>query len=95
MRGKVRKTINTTTIFALQTYKDPETGNYETQFLTPTTINGKVTPNQAPGIVAKRFVLAGELKENATIIIDRIIEGKTTYEMDIETFIVQANISTN
>ena len=89
MRGKVRKTIKTTTIFALQTYKDPETGKYETQFLTPITINGKVTPNQAPGIVAER----SELKENATIIIDLITEGKTTYEMDIETFIIQSNKS--
>ena len=91
MRGKVRKTIKTTTIFALQTYKNPETGKYETQGLPPTTINGKVTPKQAPGIVAER----SELKENAHIIIDSIVEGKTTYEMDIETFIVHANISTN
>ena len=91
MRGKVRKTIKVTTICALQTYKNPETGKYETQSLPFTTIHGKVTPRQAPAIVAERSIL----KENATIIIDSIIEGKTTYEMDIETFIVQANISTN
>lgn len=91
MRGKVRKTIKTTTIFALQTYKDPETGKYETQGFRPITVNGKVTPKQAPAIVAER----SDLKENATIIINSIIEGKTTYEMDIETFIAQAYMVTN
>lgn len=91
MRGKVRKTIKTTTIFALQAYKESETGKYVTQGFSPITINGKVTPKQAPAIVAEH----SDIKENATIIIESIIEGKTTYEMDIETFIVQANITTN
>ena len=88
MRGKVRKTIKTTTIHALQIHKDPSTGNYTTTPLPTITVNGKVTENKANKIVADH----PQYKEGATIIIDNIVEGKTTYEMDVVAFMAGANI---
>ena len=84
MRGIISKTLKTVTIHAVQIWKDPETGLYKTEWILPLTIVGEtVTPRTA----LTHVVNSPYSVPNSTTIIDRIVEGKVTYQADLNDFI--------
>lgn len=90
MRGEIRKTLSTTDIYAVVTYKDPA-GNWKVEGLGVFQVNGKATEKQAHKIVAeKAFLPEGT---NHKISIDEIIPTKTTYTMSMDTFLQNATIT--